>query len=293
MKKILVILLLPLFAQAQTNLVPNPSFEEGECPDYNDVPLDYVEHWFNGTTISNSLTNCWYYKTCSLVPKYGVPENVNGYQYPRTGDAYVFGGQLRFLPGLHSSFYMSVELTEELLRDSLYYVGFWFSQQEMPESAGHKDLYRGFGVHLSENKLDTTKHLFTNYSPATTVIDTNCLDTLNYEDWILVADTFKASGEEKFYTIGSFLDTITMETLIVHNTTYNGISYSRIYVDDAFVIPLFETQTDTTSSIQMLQKPRQLLRIIDMLGRETQAKPNTPLFYMYTDGTVEKRVVVE
>jgi hypothetical protein len=36
-----------------------------------------------------------------------------------------------------------------------------------------------------------------------------------------------------------------------------------------------------------------LLKIVDMLGRETKGKTNEPLFYIYDDGTVEKRIVIE
>jgi len=36
-----------------------------------------------------------------------------------------------------------------------------------------------------------------------------------------------------------------------------------------------------------------LLRITDILGRETPYKKKTPLFYLYDDGTVEKRIVIE
>jgi hypothetical protein len=35
---------------------------------------------------------------------------------------------------------------------------------------------------------------------------------------------------------------------------------------------------------------RELLRTIDVLGRETK---NQPLFYIYNDGTVEKRIIIE
>ena len=34
-------------------------------------------------------------------------------------------------------------------------------------------------------------------------------------------------------------------------------------------------------------------KIIDILGRETKESKNTPLFYLYDDGTVEKRIVIE
>ena len=35
-------------------------------------------------------------------------------------------------------------------------------------------------------------------------------------------------------------------------------------------------------------QPRKLIRILDLLGRETNFKPNTPLIYQYDDGSVEK-----
>ena len=38
---------------------------------------------------------------------------------------------------------------------------------------------------------------------------------------------------------------------------------------------------------------RALLKVVDVLGRKTNQKPNTPLFYIYDDGTVEQRIVIE
>ena len=38
---------------------------------------------------------------------------------------------------------------------------------------------------------------------------------------------------------------------------------------------------------------KNLIKIVDILGRETKPKTNTPLFYMYDDGSVEKRMVFE
>jgi hypothetical protein len=37
---------------------------------------------------------------------------------------------------------------------------------------------------------------------------------------------------------------------------------------------------------------KELLKVIDLLGRETK-QTNQPLFYIYNDGTVEKRIVIE
>jgi hypothetical protein len=40
-------------------------------------------------------------------------------------------------------------------------------------------------------------------------------------------------------------------------------------------------------------KDRTLIRIVDVLGREIKAIRNTPLFFIYDDGTVEKRIIIE
>ena len=84
----------------------------------------------------------------------------------------------------------------------------------------------------------------------------------------------------------------TGETSTSINPTANG-SYWLTGMDSA------NCATDTAYyevnwvGIPTLVKTRQLLRITDMLGRETQPKKNTPLFYLYDDGTVEKRIVIE
>jgi hypothetical protein len=38
---------------------------------------------------------------------------------------------------------------------------------------------------------------------------------------------------------------------------------------------------------------KRISKIFDMLGRETQVKNNIPLFYIYDDGTVEKKLIIE
>jgi hypothetical protein len=43
----------------------------------------------------------------------------------------------------------------------------------------------------------------------------------------------------------------------------------------------------------MNYQKRKLIKIIDVLGRNTDPKSNAPLFYIYDDGTVEKRIVIE
>jgi len=54
-------------------------------------------------------------------------------------------------------------------------------------------------------------------------------------------------------------------------------------------IPVIST---TVSNLVDLNK-RRLVRAVDFLGRETKGTKNEPLFYIYDDGTVEKRITIE
>ena len=55
----------------------------------------------------------------------------------------------------------------------------------------------------------------------------------------------------------------------------------------------FNVSSSSLSIDDALFNDKILLNIIDMLGRNTQFQYNTPLFYIYDDGTVEKRIIIE
>ncbi|MDD2983714.1 MAG: LamG domain-containing protein [Crocinitomicaceae bacterium] len=53
-------------------------------------------------------------------------------------------------------------------------------------------------------------------------------------------------------------------------------------------------QLNSTLSVIEIQKAsRELVKIINVLGQEVKATPNTPLIYIYSDGSIEKVVIVE
>jgi len=52
------------------------------------------------------------------------------------------------------------------------------------------------------------------------------------------------------------------------------------------------TVIDGTAAIKEHTTNKELLKVTDLLGRETKGT-NQPLFYIYDDGTVEKRIVIE
>ena len=48
-----------------------------------------------------------------------------------------------------------------------------------------------------------------------------------------------------------------------------------------------------SNTLEMETKGKNLIKVVDVLGKETKPKKNTPLFYMYENGSVEKKIVVE
>tara|TARA_B100000959_G_scaffold265603_1_gene307225 strand:+ start:916 stop:1536 length:621 start_codon:yes stop_codon:yes gene_type:complete len=55
----------------------------------------------------------------------------------------------------------------------------------------------------------------------------------------------------------------------------------------------FSTNCTVTTSIYEYIFDKELHKITNILGVETRGKKNEPLFYIYDDGTVEKRIVIE
>jgi len=48
-----------------------------------------------------------------------------------------------------------------------------------------------------------------------------------------------------------------------------------------------------TTEIEDYSSHRKLIKVLDVFGRSITPKPNMPLLYIYNDGTVEKRIVIQ
>jgi hypothetical protein len=80
----------------------------------------------------------------------------------------------------------------------------------------------------------------------------------------------------------------------VDDENYSTINWTGSNIDPQVSFST-DCSNDCSSSLEIeeLNKtPKQLIKIIDMLGREIPFKPNTPLVYVYDDGTVERKVVL-
>jgi hypothetical protein len=84
-----------------------------------------------------------------------------------------------------------------------------------------------------------------------------------------------------------------LELTIINN---NGMSSmclypTLVYFDGGSWIALRTSQPGTTGidNLDQAISNRKLLKIVDIMGRETEFKKNEVLFYMYDDGSTEKK----
>ena len=166
MKRLLCISLCVLFFSfgvgentfAQTNLVPNSSFETyTNCPN-NGSQINYVPPWYSPTQGSPD-----YFNECagSSTSTMGVPLNGLGYQYPRTGTAYSGIYCYDASPGstIEIKEYLQVALTDSLITNRKYCVSFYINLA--------KPLYRTFtvtaitkiGIYISDTAVSDTTQL--------------------------------------------------------------------------------------------------------------------------------------
>lgn len=205
-----VSLLCSLFSLAQTNLVPNPSFEDTigpTCGSFN---------WYNATV---SCVLNWYRPTNGS-PDYfsqvnfGVPNNSYGIENARTGIAYA-----GMATGNAGSFreYLQTQLLTTLIANKIYCVTFYVS---LSDSSMYST--NNIGAYFSLNP-DTNYTMQTNLSNSPQVENDTFLNPLNNKSgWTIVSKNFVANGGENYITIGNFKDDANS------SIQYNGVGFLNV-----------------------------------------------------------------
>ena len=87
-------------------------------------------------------------------------------------------------------------------------------------------------------------------------------------------DSYTAPSGAVYTTSGTFIDTIP----------------NAAGCDSVITITLMMNYTGIE---ELLQNEKKLVMIVDFMGRETEFKPNTPLIFIYSDGTRERVMKLE
>ncbi len=213
------------YANAQQNLVPNPSFEEKwDCPIGN-FNLMNCKEWFsvfpaNGDQFTNTISIPDYYNVCAgSCCSY---TNSLGFQFPHTGVAY---SQILAYeqPNPNARIYLECELKQVLEKDKIYKISFFASLCNK-----YKYYTNALGAYLSVIKIEKFDYWALEITPSI-MSQTKINDTLN---WVEIKGNYKAEGGEKFLIIGNFFNDANSQL----DTNLIGAAGSCYYVDDVSVI---------------------------------------------------------
>ena len=103
-----------------------------------------------------------------------------------------------------------------------------------------------------------------------------------------------ANGNNTNFLQGYFVATNNpdLTCIEVDDVNYSTANWTDIDSQTSFSVDCNNSGCSLSIS-ELNNTPKQLIKIVDVLGRETPFKPNTPLLYIYNDGTVERKVVLK
>ena len=134
------------------------------------------------------------------------------------------------------------------------------------------------------------QHYFSNNCPPLTIF--GCTDTLacNFYSLATIDDSTCRYNSSSY-------DTLSVTGPIFWNGINLSISgdYSVTFINSAGCYSIANLNlTVTTTGISFIDNNKiNFLKITDMLGRQALYRKNTLLFYIYDDGTVEKRITID
>lgn len=234
----LILFLCLLFSLNLKGQILNGDFEEySSCPTWFSTPgdyqLNYCENWYIPTEGTSD-----YYNSCSISSTVSVPSNIAGYQEAYSGNAYTgiwaneifFGAQFPCMDGSKTGYgreYIQQQLITPLIVDSFYYISFFIS---LADSIGGYAV-KNIGLKFSEDNFQAD--CFRPIVATPDILSPDFVTEMN--DWVKVDGYYKANGNEKYFTIGNFRDTLEfhLDTLCTKPSTdwQDGSGQAYYYID--------------------------------------------------------------
>lgn len=271
------------------NAVPNPDFENTNgtfcgilsSSDYGTT----VSNWSSPTAgspdlfFTNNDQTCWNFQPNSTYPG---PIGLKGPQLPRSGNV-MSGIFLYTIPSFEQREYIQVQLTSPLVVGGKYVVECYVSLADYTESATDR-----LGMYLSTSPVWSGLDNVLNYTPQ--VMADGVIS--NTQDWVRVVDTLIVSEAYSYLTIGNFSsDALTTTVTNPTGSGQPGTYGSYYFIDDVRIERVLGTSG--IEEFNLSTPERSVVKIIDLMGRETTYKANTPLILIYSDGTRERVLTLE
>ena len=218
------VLCLCTISKAQNNLVPNGDFEiHDTCPNLYSNKINYALGW----TVALQTTD--YFNSCATYSPFLIPNNERGYQQDyHNGQGYA--GILVFDNDAANGYArecMQIKLIDTLKQNIKYLASMYVSKGNDLDYA-----IATIGMLFTDTiiNLGTTQGII--YANPQVHGQVLLADTLN---WTLVQDTFIATGNEAYLTIGNFNTTGSSDTVNVYRNWQSSIDGAYYYIDGVSV----------------------------------------------------------
>jgi hypothetical protein len=180
------------FTKAQTNLVPNPSFEVYDtCPNTLSQ-ISRAVNWHSARTSPDYFNSCTSSSSSNWVPK-----NFWGYRYPASGNAYA--GLAAKATGFYDREYIAAQLTTPLQIGIKYYLSLKVCLAYNP------NFMRECAVNKMGALLSTINYTDINNAPkcncSQVYSDSIITDSIN---WTMIKGSFIADSTYSYINIGNF-----------------------------------------------------------------------------------------
>ena len=112
----------------------------------------------------------------------------------------------------------------------------------------------------------------------------------------LVVDTFPNLNNNNKITISykySSPNTNNEVWLYTHKSGHNWGDDGDVVIEDEIWDFFNKMSFNASTFIKDNYKNSRLIKVVDIIGRESKEMKNQPLFYIYEDGIVEKRIIIE
>ena len=168
---------------------------------------------------------------------------------------------------------------DDLFDDSVYtsaidtFSIMYLSNNGIADLTGIKDFIQLSGLFCSGNQIVNL-----DLSNNSNLIELNCNDNL-------LSSLDVKNGNNSGLLYFTAVNNPDLECIAVNDIAYANNNWLK---DSGCVF----SSNCGTSYVEYFNKEKKVIKITDLLGRETK-QTNQPLFYIYDDGTVEKRIVIQ
>ena len=275
-KQLLIFLCLPLLTLAQQTYVPDDNFES------------YLEtHDANGTSVilgdSTSMGNGIYNDDSVFTSRIDFVTHLYLSLYPPGQPSGSSPGSIADITGIEafiSLFSLNID----------YQVSGYLDLSSNSNLSSFSCDWSGLtSVDLSNNI--SLHHLSCALSNIKILDLTNNINLLSlncsYSDSITSVDLRNGNNQNITNANFSTNNSPNLSCINVDNVTYSTTNWTS-YIDTHH----YFSNNCSATDIQEHTTNKELLKITELLGRETK-QTNQPLFYIYDDGTVEKRIILE